>query len=305
VIALSQEKKSEPACAICGTTHSRELYTAQDRLRNSAQAFVIAECPGCSVVRTLPALSSEELATYYPQDYWAESDEPSIDWIKSSQREKTDFLTSCGLMEGRILDVGCGAGFFLRALDPNKWERWGVEPGRNAASAATRAIGEDRLSCGDLLGASFESAKFDVVTLWSSLEHTSDPPAEVREVRRILKPGGTLIVQVPNIASYQARIFRGDWFALDAPRHRYHFSETTLKRVLVESALQPYRVTFRSRSHNSHSLRQSLKTRLLKIRPRAAGKGVFLLTIPFIKPCDSLLSLFSTGATITLAARAC
>ena len=304
MIEVNQKKISGSACAICGTTRARELYTAQDRLCNSTQEFVIAECPGCSVVRTLPDLSSAELASYYPQDYWSEADEPTDAWIESSQREKTGFLINCGLLDGKILDVGCGAGFFLRALEPSRWERWGVEPGRSAAAAAARAIGSDRVFCGDLAGAAYPPSRFDVVALWSALEHTNDPLAELKEVRRILKPGGTLIVQVPNIASYQSRLFRGDWFALDVPRHRYHFSETTLKRVLVESKFTPYRVTFRSHAHNSHSLRQSLKSRLLKIHPKAAGKGVFLLSIPFIKPCDSILSLFKTGATITIAARA-
>jgi 2-polyprenyl-3-methyl-5-hydroxy-6-metoxy-1,4-benzoquinol methylase len=83
-------------------------------------------------------MTGRELALFYPRDYRG-GDEPSPDWIRSSQKEKTDFISACGLKGGSILDVGCGSGFFLRALDRERWACFGVETGEEAARAAARA----------------------------------------------------------------------------------------------------------------------------------------------------------------------
>ncbi|HWP44945.1 MAG TPA: class I SAM-dependent methyltransferase [Blastocatellia bacterium] len=291
-------------CDICGSTGARELYRAKDRLGNSDEYFTIAECAGCGVLRTLPVMDERELARYYPSEYWGEASEPSEDWIRRSQAEKIDFLSRCYPEGGRILDVGCGSGFFLRALDCRRWEPFGIEISEAAARAANRALGQGRVFKGTLIESACEDSYFDVLTFWSSLEHTNEPRSNLVEARRIIKRGGTLIVQVPNAASYQARAFCGDWFALDAPRHRYHFTPQVLARLLREARFEIYQTTFFSRTHNSHALRQSLKQRLVGDPPSAAGKTLFLLTIPFIKPFDWLMSAQGKGATVTVAARA-
>lgn len=295
---------TETACDLCGSTTVRELYTARDRLRNADTLFRVTECGGCGVWRTLPEMSEAELANYYPRDYWGDEAEPSQRWIESSQFEKTQFLKRCGLTDGRILDVGCGSGFFLRALDAEKWDRYGVEIGESASNFAELAIGSARVLNGTLDQAKWPDSTFDVVTLWSSLEHTNHPRANLGKARRITKLGGSVIVQLPNAASYQARMFGGDWFALDVPRHRYHFTLPLLTRLLSESGFEIYRVTFRSKAHNSHALRQSLKTKLIGNNKRLLGKAQFFLLIPFIKPFDWMMTMLSEGATLTVAARA-
>jgi 2-polyprenyl-3-methyl-5-hydroxy-6-metoxy-1,4-benzoquinol methylase len=133
-------QSNQIASDVCGSLSVRELYTAKDRLRNEDPEFKIAECRGCGVLRTLPEMSDAELARYYPDDDWGGS-EPAQKWIESSQSEKTRFLSRCGLPEGKILDVGCGSGLFLRALDAANWDRFGVETSVAAVRAAERAIG--------------------------------------------------------------------------------------------------------------------------------------------------------------------
>ncbi len=296
-------KINRRGCELCGASSVRELYTARDRLSNSQQHFIIAACDGCGVLRTLPEMSDGELSWYYSGDYWAQENEPDPGWIKLNQAEKTRFLSKCGLIRGSILDVGCGAGFFLRALDPERWDRFGVETGSAAAAIAGRALGQQRVFNGTLIESACADETFDVVTFWSSLEHMNDPRANLLEARRVIKTAGTLIVQVPNIASYQARWFGSDWFALDAPRHRYHFSRGTLIRLLDEAGFEAYRVSFFSKNHNSHALRQSLKTRM-GVNKSTGKRILFTLSTPFIKPFDFLATLFAEGATLTVAARA-
>lgn len=300
----SQTLTTTTGCGVCGAIAARELYNAADRLGNSDKVFTISQCEGCGVLRTLPEMSQSELADCYPSEYWGGTHQPPESWIKSSQSDKTGFLRSCRISGGRILDVGCGAGFFLRALNGNRWDRFGVEIGSEASEQAARSLGVHNVRSGTLVEAGFDDAFFDVVTFWSALEHTNEPRANLIEARRILKPDGTLVVQVPNAASYQARWFKGAWFSLDAPRHRYHFNAEGLDRLFSQTGFETYRRTFFSRAHNSHALRQSLKTRLRKPGSPGLSHALFYLAIPLIKPFDLAMTVLSEGATMTLAARA-
>lgn len=303
---LSMTSLQEPAtkgCELCGSTSGRELYTTRDRLGNSGESFSIAQCCGCGVLRTLPEMSEEDLHRFYPDDYWGVP-ETSQEWIASSQSEKTRFLTRCGLSGGSILDVGCGAGFFLRALDARTWDRYGVEISAVASRAAEARIGTGHVPTGTLTAAPWEDSRFDVVTFWSALEHTNEPRLNLQKARRLLKTGGTVIVQLPNAGSYQAQMFKGDWFALDAPRHRYHFTSSILERLLSETGFEVYRITSFSKAHNSHALRQSLKAKLGLRGSSAPGYVRFYLSLAAVKPIDSAMSAFGRGATLTVAARA-
>ncbi len=291
------------ACDVCGSVTARELYTATDRLRNTDERFTIAACCGCGVLRTLPEMSDSELDRYYPHDYWG-GDEPAQKWIEASQSEKTRFLLRCGLTEGTILDVGCGSGFFLRALDAGKWRRFGVETGEAAARVAERAVGSCQVFAGALTQSGWANSTFDVVTFWSVLEHTNEPRANLREAKRIIKPGGSLIVQAPNAACYQARFFGGDWFLLDAPRHRYHFTLLQLDRLLSEVGFEVYNISYFSKSHNAHGLKHSLKVKLLTNTSSPIMHTLFYASLPFIKPFDSVMTALGEGATLTVAARA-
>jgi 2-polyprenyl-3-methyl-5-hydroxy-6-metoxy-1,4-benzoquinol methylase len=301
--ALSESARGRQGCELCGSTQARELYTARDRLSNADARFAIAECLGCGVLRTLPEMTDAQLAAFYPNDYWGGNTPVSEDWIRKSQHEKIRVLFACGLKGGRILDVGCGAGFFLRALDSERWDAFGVEVGAAASAAAKLALGKERVFNGSLVDAACAESFFDVVTLWSTLEHTNEPRLTLEESRRILKPGGSIIVQVPNASSYQARLFGGAWFSLDAPRHRYHFTKNTLLALLHKTGFDTYYTTFFSRTHNSHALKQSLKFKLAGGSLGVAGKAMFHLAAPFIKPFDWLLTVLNEGATLTVAAR--
>ena len=202
------------------------------------------------------------------------------------------------------MDVGCGAGFFLRALDGSKWDRYGVETSAAASRLAESHIGTGHVVTGTLLGSSWPDSRFDVVTFWSALEHTNEPRMNLQKARSLLKKGGTLIVQLPNAASYQARLFDGDWVALDAPRHRYHFTFPVLKRLLAETGFEAYRTTYFSKAHNSHALRQSLKVKLGMSDSSALSHLRFYLSLAMVKPIDSAMSAIGRGATLTVAAKA-
>jgi 2-polyprenyl-3-methyl-5-hydroxy-6-metoxy-1,4-benzoquinol methylase len=293
----------DQVCRLCGWRDVRHLYAAEDRLSNSYQKFPVSLCNSCGVIQTLPEMNDEELALYYPEHYWGEHNEPTQSWINSSQEEKVRFLERCKLREGTILDVGCGAGFFLRALDGSKWSHYGVEISPEAVKSAARHLGKDHIVVGTLPDLNFKPHMFDVITFWSSLEHMNNPKENLLKAKELIKVGGSIVVQVPNIGSYQAKLFNEDWFALDVPRHRYHFTLETLSKLLIETGFKPYQKTFYSKTHNSHALRQSLKRRL-KRSGKYTNLLLFYLAVPFIKPFDRIMTALNEGATITLAARA-
>ena len=293
----------QTGCDICGSVENTELFEAYDRLKVTDQPFSLSRCSGCGVIRTLPEMKEEDLAPYYAEDYWGGKGEPKVEWIRKSQREKIKFLKKCVTAGGKILDVGCGSGLFLRALDSGIWERYGVEIGETAAAAAARHLGDDRIFRGNLSEARYVRATFDVVTFWASIEHMNNPREMIQETGKILKPGGLLIIQVPNAGGYQARWFKDAWFALDVPRHRYHFTRDILSKLLEESHFKIARESQYSKTHNAHALKQSLK-----FATSRNGKGIsyFLcyLSTHFLRPADLIMTPFGGGATLTIAARA-
>jgi SAM-dependent methyltransferase len=136
---------------------------------------------------------------------------------------------------GRGLDVGCARGDLAAALVGRGWSMSGVEPSPSAcAAAAQRGID---VRCGTLATVSLEPGSYDMVVFRHSLEHINDPVSALRTVASALSPGGELLITVPNFGSWQARRFLGDWYHLDLPRHRVHFTSTALEHALSAAKL--------------------------------------------------------------------
>ncbi len=123
--------------------------------------------------------------------------------------------------DGRLLDIGSGAGQYVAALRALGWRAFGLEPAGAPPAVLGRAE-DPPLAAG----------AFDVVTFWHSLEHTSSPARVLAQARRLLRPGGALLLEVPNYASFQARVCGRTWLHLDPPRHRFHLTPATLRAYL-------------------------------------------------------------------------
>ena len=289
---------SDASCVVCGGHGFETACSAPDRLGLVRDLFEVRQCARCGLAVTWPPADEAELARFYPDDYWGESSEPDPDWIARTQREKTRVVDAHRNEGGRLLDVGCGAGFFLRALRPDRWDRFGVEISPRSAAAAERGIGAGRVFAGRLADAPQEAGGYDVVTFWASLEHVTDPARNLEIARNLLKQNGLLVVQVPNFASWQAVRFGGDWFALDVPRHRFHFTPDSLERLVRRTGFEPIELRRRSETHDPHALKQSLKTRLVHQRA-TLGRARYYLAAPFVKVADWIAG----GATLTMVAR--
>jgi SAM-dependent methyltransferase len=134
---------------------------------------------------------------------------------------------------GHALDVGCGSGAFLDVLKDVGWRTAGIEPAETALERA-RAKGHD-VRPGGAEALPFDAQTFDVVCLSHVLEHTHSPRRALQEVWRVLRPGGELVLAVPNYGGAQRRLFGRFWSGLDLPRHLYQFDRPTLGRYLAET----------------------------------------------------------------------
>lgn len=138
---------------------------------------------------------------------------------------------------GRILDVGCGTGEFLAAMKQRGWDVIGLEPSAIAAAHAREALGLD-VRAETLKDADLPEASFDVITLWTVLEHVYAPLSTLRAARRLLRPGGLLLISIPDTQSLDARCFGEHWVGYDTPRHLYVYPRAVLRSLLEQSGLQ-------------------------------------------------------------------
>jgi SAM-dependent methyltransferase len=142
-------------------------------------------------------------------------------------------------LPGRLLDVGCATGDFLVAAQERGWAAQGVELSGHAAGVARRRRVDVRV--GTLRNARFPDAAFDVVTMLDVIEHLNDPMAELRETRRVLRPGGIICVETPNWDSIYRRVLGRRWAALQPRLHLLYFDRTTLREALSRAGFQVVR----------------------------------------------------------------
>jgi SAM-dependent methyltransferase len=130
---------------------------------------------------------------------------------------------------GRVLDVGCASGLFLKAARDAGWNVAGVEPSEALFAKARAALGEStELYCTTLEHTKFATASFDVVTMWDVLEHVPDPLGFLQTCASLLKPGAHLFVNVPDLDSFEARILRKRW-PLFLAEHLNYFNRKSLR----------------------------------------------------------------------------
>jgi SAM-dependent methyltransferase len=233
-------------CTACGAEQARSRFAV------GGLSSRVVVCGGCGLGWLSPMPDADEIAGFYPEVYYGGETtkfRPLVErLVRLVGARHVRFLTA-GLPRGaRVLDVGCGRGVLLAALADRGFEVHGVE---HSESAARGADPRARIRVAPRLAdARYAADSFDQVIIWHVLEHLPDPRGTLVEVLRILRPGGRLVVAVPNFESAQARWAGPAWFHLDLPRHLYQFPLSALRR-LVRS------IGFQVESEHHFSLRQN------------------------------------------------
>ncbi len=200
----------------------------------SGESFSLLLNEEYQILKTHPQPTLDKLGSYYEfEDYISHTDgkrtlfEKMYHFIKRKAiRDKVKLINSYQPLKGKILDIGAGTGDFLLGCKNQNWDILGIEPNDKAKGIA---LGKG-VKFGDTIE-KLESNSFDVITMWHVLEHVPDVEHQVAELKRLLKPSGTIIIAVPNFKSYDANHYKEFWAAYDVPRHLWHFSKTAIEKL--------------------------------------------------------------------------
>lgn len=255
-------------CRICQSTNIQYFCSAFDRvLGRRDETWDILQCKRCRFGWTSPTPVQAHIRAYYPPTYLGDVEKRLDEFFSGrllrsrSWREEVRKvrLVERHISKGRILDVGCGDGKFLWALNPNRWERAGVDISTETVALVQSRMPSIQLIAGNIYSEQLNEGTFDAMTFWHVLEHLPDLEEILTRTLNLLKPNGWLFVSLPNIDSLQSRLFRRHWYGFgDVPRHLYHFSKRSLELLLRQAGFQVRRHVFFSRSVNFHSLKHSL-----------------------------------------------
>ena len=216
------------SCCLCGHSDGEHaIASSTDYI--SGEKFDIVECSRCGLRYVNPQPDASELHRYYPRTHQRSA--PAA-YERMDARPRVRFVS--GLRApGRALDVGCGKGLLLTGLRGLGWTVAGTELSSTSSEVAANA----GLTVYNLPveACPFEAGSFDVITLYHSLEHLSDPRRTLTHLRDLLDANGLMVIEVPNIGSWYAHAFKDAWFHLDVPRHLYHFDNSTLRGLLEAS----------------------------------------------------------------------
>lgn len=231
------------SCPACGSTTLLGVFAVTDH-SVTKQSFELVECSECQLRFTQDAPTIEETAPYYQFEQYISHTNTSkglvnqiYKWVrKFTLGQKRKLIESySGLRSGTLLDVGCGTGAFAANMQKAGWQVTALEPDEGARRIALEAFG---VHAQDTEGFyRLPEGHYDVITLWHVLEHMHDLSAVVAQLRRLLKPNGTLFIAVPNYTSYDAVAFEACWAAYDVPRHLYHFSPGAMRTLLSTNKL--------------------------------------------------------------------
>jgi 2-polyprenyl-3-methyl-5-hydroxy-6-metoxy-1,4-benzoquinol methylase len=218
-------------CALCGANGTRPLY--------QKSGYAIGRCGQCGLVYANPRAPRDTILGRYSRDYFWNEYLPSLG-VTGPELDLARFDVRYGAvlhMIGqrthgrRILEAGCGAGFFLKAAERAGWLPAGIELSAEASRFAAERLGLN-IRRQPVEEAAIPPASFDAAAMFDVIEHLFEPRAVLQALARALAPGGTLAISTPNFDSASRYLLGPDWAVLSPLEHVYYFTEDSLRRLL-------------------------------------------------------------------------
>jgi 2-polyprenyl-3-methyl-5-hydroxy-6-metoxy-1,4-benzoquinol methylase len=316
-------------CPVCLNANTRPALAGNDWLfESTSKSFTLDSCPSCRCLFLNPMPAEDEIAGFYPSQYWWSSTKSKTNraltklesiYRRLVLRDHVAFITRAAQHQRglHILDVGCGSGTLLGLLKQRGFQTLGIDFSAEAAKLADTENGVQVL-VGSLNEAQFPAQSFDIVTLFHVLEHVTNPRTVLAEAGRILKPGGSIVLQVPNIDSWQFTALGSKWYGLDIPRHVIDYSKDAMVRLLHDCGFVPERISHFNLRDNAPALVSSIFPSLdpvsRAVRNRRQGVRetmpaawlrhlTYLLLVVCAYPFTILESACGRGATVMIEAR--
>jgi 2-polyprenyl-3-methyl-5-hydroxy-6-metoxy-1,4-benzoquinol methylase len=222
-------------CPICDVPSPKQFLVAPDHFHGRTTPYTLLQCANCGVVWLDAPPAPEVMGEHYGADYdraISSTGEATVERWRGRCETLAEYKTG-----GRILDLGCSSGSFLSAMPREKWELYGIEMSQEVAERAKARCGAN-VFVGDILDAPFPEEHFDAITCIHVFEHIYKPKEVLEKVAKWLKPGGIFYTLMPNIDSAAFRFFKSYWYALELPRHLFHFSPKSLSYVANKVGLK-------------------------------------------------------------------
>lgn len=309
------------SCIYCGNKNAKELFSLEDIFRDR---YHLRECLECETAFLDPSPTKEQLVQAYSEDYYGEGESkfnPTVERIIDFFRQK-NAKKMAKLFGGRgtILDIGCGNGSFLFNLgQQGDFQLHGLELEGKSAQRASKIDSID-LTIGELETTTFQENSFDAITLIHVFEHLPNPSKVIEIISNILKSEGVLVVEIPNIDSWQARYFKEDWLHLDPPRHLNFFKPHVLKQIMRENGFEVIQEKYASPQFSPFGVQQSILNKFCKRREvlyeHLKGNSEYVkdyskanlfiqklfhwITFPLFILTDMIASAFKKGGTVRL-----
>lgn len=230
-------------CKICGNRQFTRLY----KIRN----YEVVQCNNCKIIFSPIDLADKKpdelLGNIYQNQYFTGEGEatPYKNYgyqknyflekeyeIKKNSISRLVKIEKLAPQKGRLLDIGCAAGFFLQEASQRGWDTTGLDVSPLATAYAREKLGLNALT-GTFENITLPENHFDVVTAWDVIEHVLDPGKFVKKAFAILKPGGLLMLGTPNVGSLASRLRKEKWIHLRPPEHIFFYDPASLEKLLL------------------------------------------------------------------------
>ncbi|HKP31455.1 MAG TPA: class I SAM-dependent methyltransferase [Chitinophagaceae bacterium] len=224
-------------CPICFSKEIVYALTANDHFF-SKENFEIWECRNCTGRFTQNIPASSAIGKYYNSTQYISHSDTQEGIINKlyhrvrtiTLRQKQKLIEKINLTKkGKLLEIGAGTGLFANYMQKAGWDVIALEPDEVARKKA-EDLGIQVQNLSEL--PDLQPEFFDVITLWHVLEHVHELHNYIDQFKKILKPGGNLIIAVPNFISADAKHYGTFWAAYDVPRHLYHFNPDAMKLLM-------------------------------------------------------------------------
>jgi SAM-dependent methyltransferase len=204
--------------------------------------YTVVRCTTCGLMRTDPRPTPASMKAFYPNDYGpyaAEIGSGSVALRDTSRRRRLGLGAQHvpPLPPGRMLELGCASGNFMTRMKKAGWQVDGIEFSATAAEVAQRR--GFRVVEGTVETAPEPAHPYDLIVAWMVLEHLHEPVETLKRLKGWTRPGGYLVLSVPDAQSLERKLFGDANYALQIPTHLYHYSKASITKVLRASGWEP------------------------------------------------------------------